>query len=127
MPETRSRLGAYRRPSDSVLDNLTNPVGTPGPSDTADTRVTKSNQGTSDTQVNRGTSRRRESSKPRDHVKIDRELAQQMRNAVWFLAEHGRPRVQLGELIDEAVTEWLTKMEVEHNGGQAFPDRGRLR
>jgi len=46
---------------------------------------------------------------------------------VWFLSEHGRPRVQLGELLDEAIEAWLTDAKKQHNGGQAFPHRGRLR
>jgi len=50
-----------------------------------------------------------------------------MRDAVWFLSEHGRPRVQLGELFDEAVRAWLDAAKAEHNGGEPFPVRGRLR
>jgi hypothetical protein len=54
-------------------------------------------------------------------------LADEMRDAVWFLSEHGRPRVQLGEILDEAVERWLTEVKQEHNGGKDFPRRGRLR
>jgi hypothetical protein len=50
-----------------------------------------------------------------------------MRDAVWFLSEHGRPRVQLGELLDEAVEAWLAEAKKTHNEGQDFPHRGRLR
>lgn len=64
---------------------------------------------------------------PRDHVKLRRSLADEMRDAVWFLSEHGRPRVQLGEILDEAVERWLTEVKQEHNGGENFPRRGRLR
>jgi hypothetical protein len=63
----------------------------------------------------------------REHVKIRRPLADEMRNAVWFFAEHGRPRVQLGELLDEAVAAWLQQMKQAHNEGHDFPHRGRLR
>lgn len=60
-------------------------------------------------------------------MKLRRSLADEMRDAVWFLSEHGRPRVQLGEILDEAVERWLTEVKQEHNGGKDFPRRGRLR
>jgi hypothetical protein len=50
-----------------------------------------------------------------------------MRDAVWFFSEHGRPRVQLGELLDEAVETWLAEAKKAYNDGQNFPHRGRLR
>ena len=64
---------------------------------------------------------------PRDHVKVARPLVGEMRDAVWFLSEHGRPRVQLGELLDEAISAWLKTVKAEHTSGAAFPVRGRLR
>lgn len=64
---------------------------------------------------------------PRDHVKVSRPLVDEMRDAVWFLSEHGRPRVQLGELLDEAISAWLKTVKAEHTRGAAFPVRGRLR
>ena len=64
---------------------------------------------------------------PWEHVKVRRALADEMRDAVWFLSEHGRPRVRLGELLDEAVSAWLDEVKREHNGGEDFPRRGRLR
>jgi hypothetical protein len=64
---------------------------------------------------------------PRDHVKLRQDLAAEMRDAVWFLSEHGRPRVQLGELLDEAVQGWLAEAKKTYNGGHDFPHRGRLR
>lgn len=139
MPEAHSRLGSYRRPSEDMLDALTETrrdaldtagnsenrgnSDTAGVSDTAEILVTSVTPGTS------GPARSpvRKPARPRDHIKLDQELAQRMRNAVWFLAEHGRPRVQLGELIDEAVSQWLAKAEASYNGGESFPDRGRLR
>src|SRR4051794_19809739 len=53
--------------------------------------------------------------------------AYEKRDAVWFLSEHGRPRVQLGELLDEVVEAWLAEAKKTHNQGQDFPHRGRLR
>jgi hypothetical protein len=50
-----------------------------------------------------------------------------MRDAVWFLSEHGRPRVQLGELLDEAIEAWLAEAKKTYNEGQDFPHRGLLR
>lgn len=60
-------------------------------------------------------------------MKLARSLADEMRDAVWFLSEHGRPRVQLGELLDEAVRSWLAAAKATHNEGNQFPVRGRLR
>jgi hypothetical protein len=127
-------------PLTQVLDTLTDP-GTPGTSDpsvtpvnsvasdsrdTAGTPGSSDHRGVLDTAGTRGTS---EKPKPaaRDHVKLRRDLAADMRNAVWFLSEHGRPRVQLGELLDEAVEAWLAEAKKTHNEGQDFPHRGRLR
>jgi hypothetical protein len=95
----------------------------PGASDSRDTAGTPGNPDTSDT---RGTSRK---PKPavREHVKLRRDLAAEMRDAVWFLTEHGRPRVQLGELLDEAIEAWLTEAKKAHNEGHDFPHRGPLR
>src|SRR3954464_12790740 len=120
-------------PLSQVLDTLTDP-GPPGTSDvsvTSDTAVTRGdressgavgvsvNQRTSDDSGNRGTSERRKPA-ARDHVKLRSDLAAEMRGAVWFLSEHGRPRVQLGELLDEAVETWLVEAKKAHNDGQAF-------
>jgi hypothetical protein len=127
-------------PLTQVLDTLTDP-GTPGTSDPSvtpansvasdsrDTAVTpgsSDHRGVSDTAGTPGSS---EKPKPaaRDHVKLRRDLAADMRDAVWFLSEHGRPRVQLGELLDEAVEAWLAEAKKTHNEGQDFPHRGRLR
>jgi hypothetical protein len=136
-------------PLAQVLDTLTDP-GTPVPSDvsvdsgplvtpvtrdnlgTGSTSDASDNQASSDTRDTRDTSGTRgtsEDRKPaaRDHVKLRRDRAAEMRDAVWFLSEHGRPRVQLGELLDEAVEAWLTEAKKSHNDGQNFPHRGRLR
>ena len=86
--------------------------------------------GTSDTRMTTVTSAGRgpkPTAEPRDHVKVARSLAAEMRDAVWFLSEHGRPRVQLGELLDEAVRTWLEATKAAHNDGRPFPGRGRLR
>lgn len=150
MPQRKALPGKdseLRRPMDRALDTLTDPdVGTsgnretsegrrgasgaPGPavvrgnsdtqddSDTADSSVVRGNSGTSGTKQ-----------KPalREHVKLRGDLAAEVRDAVWFLSEHGRPRVQLGELFDEAVEAWLTDAKKQHNEGRDFPHRGRLR
>lgn len=107
------------RPMDRALDTLTDP-GTQG------TPSVQGNRGFQDTSGTPGTE---QWTKPalRDHVKLRRDLADEVRDAVWFLSEHGRPRVQLGELLDEAIEAWLTDAKKQHNGGQAFPHRGRLR
>ncbi len=145
----RSALpNGYRRPTDATLDHLVD-TGTGSTSDpsgnsdvagasstpgTAGTRGTKGDPGTqrtggtsstADTTDVSGTSAKKV--EPRDHVKVRRGLADEMRDAVWFLSEHGRPRVQLGELLDEALAAWLAEAKAKHNGGEDFPRRGRLR
>src|SRR5512135_668062 len=137
----------YQRPTEALLDHLvtlgTQDVrddeenqGTTDASDTSDTAGTDGisctldnggDSGTSDTSVTRSTTGVRPPPEPRDHVKLRRSLADEMRDAVWFLSEHGRPRVQLGELLDEAVAAWLAQIKAHHNGGADFPRRGRLR
>ncbi len=123
------------RPMDRALDTLTDPEGTPGVrgtrsiKDTLGTREFEETTGTSDssgTLVTRGTSTRPKAI-PREHVKLRRDLADEVRDAVWFLSEHGRPRVQLGELLDEAIDAWLIVAKEQYNEGHTFPHRGRLR
>ena len=141
---TRLGRGAYQRPSTDVLDDLTDP-GTSGISGHSGTKVPSVTPGNSDTSDTfdpltvmasirsprdsglSGTPGVRSAAMPRDHVKVARPLVQEMRDAVWFLSEHGRPRVQLGELLDEAISAWLRAAKAEHTGGDAFPVRGRLR
>jgi len=119
------------RPMDRALDTLTDPNtrGTPnvqgnrGTQDNSDTAVVQDVSGTHGTRGNE----QRPKPALRDHVKLRRDLADEVRDAVWFLSEHGRPRVQLGELIDEAIEAWLSDAKKQHNGGHTFPHRGRLR
>ena len=134
----RNALPPVRRASEAALDSLIDP-GTPGTSgfsvtrtdngSTSDNRGSTVTSGIRDTRDTRGTqgASGARSNEPRDHVKLRRSLADEMRDAVWFLSEHGRPRVQLGEILDEAVERWLTEVKQEHNGGEDFPRRGRLR
>lgn len=140
----RTRLGGsqgYQRPASSVLDDLTDP-GPPGTRVVSVVGDTLSTQGTSGTErisvpldtrdtpinsVTSGVPGPKPTAEPRTHVKVAASLAGEMRDAVWFLSEHGRPRVQLGELFDEAVRAWLDAAKAEHNGGEPFPVRGRLR
>jgi hypothetical protein len=136
----RNALPSGRRASEAALDSLLDP-GVSGSSGFSVTRGTPDNESTSDNRGstvtsgnrgNRGTGGTRSASdtrsnEPRDHLKLRRSLADEMRDAVWFLSEHGRPRVQLGEILDEAVERWLTEVKQEHNGGKDFPRRGRLR
>lgn len=136
----RNALPPGRRASEAALDSLLDP-GISVTSDTPVIRSTSDNGSTSDnrgptaisgTRGNRDTEGARGASgtrsiEARDHVKLRRSLADEMRDAVWFLSEHGRPRVQLGEILDEAVERWLTEVKQEHNGGENFPRRGRLR
>lgn len=95
-------------------------VGTPSTPGTAGT------SGTTDTS-GAGEKRAASTTGARQHVKLDTALAIELRNAVWFLSEHGRPRVKLGEVLDEAVSEWLSKVKNQANNGQNFPHVGPLR
>lgn len=131
----------YMRPTDAILDHLVTPgtrddrdnediqnaSGTPGTPGASGTSVDRDDPGTSASRVTRGAAGVRHPPEPRDHVKLRRSLADEMRDAVWFLSEHGRPRVQLRELLDEAVAAWLAQAKANHNGGEDFPRRGRLR
>lgn len=133
----RNALPPGRRASEAALDSLIDPgtsgtSGTSVPGGSSDNRSTSDNRDSSVISGNRDTGGVRGASgapsiEPRDHVKLRRSLADEMRDAVWFLSEHGRPRVQLGEILDEAVERWLTEVKQEHNGGENFPRRGRLR
>jgi hypothetical protein len=89
-------------------------AGTPDNGGTSNTSGTEGAPGT------RGNPIASIPTEPREHVKVRRALADEMRDAVWFLSEHGRPRVRLGELLDEAVSAWLDEVKREHNGGRAF-------
>lgn len=122
----------------SALDVLTDPGPTPPGRTVTSVRPvedTSDTPGTSDTLVASGTpgvqtvKNASASAKPaaRQHVKLRGDLADELRDAVWFLGASTRPRVQLGELLDEAVGEWLAKVKAEHNGGEDFPRKGRLR
>ncbi len=120
-------VGAVQRDRD--IRGNADDSGTRGVTGTGDTRGTPD---TTDSGSTRGTSGTRGTSEerrpmPRQHIKLRSDLADELRAAVWFLSERGRPRVQLGELLDEAVEAWLEEAKQRHNEGQAFPDRGRLR
>jgi len=147
-PPRQALPRSYQRPSDLTLDRLTDPgfsvtSGTQGTHDASDdgdtwgaevaldTKDTDLTKVTSDVLVRQGAADSSGTAdaktEPRDHVKLRRSLANEMRDAVWFLSEHGRPRVQLGELLDEAVHQWLSDTKKKHNDGEQFPHRGRLR
>jgi hypothetical protein len=124
--DTWVTLGTPGTEGTRASPELTAPVrvGTSDNSGIQDTPGTSDARGTAGTSITSGTSARPD---PREHVKIRRGLADEMRDAVWFLSEHGRPRVRLGELLDEAVAAWLDEVKQKHNGGEDFPRRGRLR
>jgi hypothetical protein len=63
----------------------------------------------------------------RDPTKVDADLLQQMRNLTAFVRGRGHPMAELGELLDEALSEYLERRRHELNGGEGFPDVGRLR
>lgn len=96
---------------------------TPGARDHSYTEENRSAEGIPGTPGTSGTV----TTELREHVKVRRALVDQMRDAVWFFSEHGRPRVRLGELLDEAVSAWLDDAKRQHNGGEDFPRKGPLR
>lgn len=59
--------------------------------------------------------------------KYDRELLQQLRDAVLFLRQRGRPTMGLIDVLDEAITEWLERQKQAVNDGKDFPPGGNLR
>lgn len=63
----------------------------------------------------------------RDPTKVDAELLQQMRDFTAFIRGKGRPMAELGELLDEALSEYLDRKRRELNEGERFPHIGRLR
>ncbi len=110
----------------------------PGILGNSDTLIISGTSGTSDTSYasDRSTTSSTKSTdfelrdsklSPREHVKIARPLADEMRDAVWFFSDNGRPRVRLGDLLDEAIRSWLEMSKQVHNDGGNFPVRGRLR
>lgn len=104
----------FRRPTDAALDHLTDPS------------VTSGNAVTSGTGVSREVTTKR-SRPPSEHVRLPRPVVDEMRDAVWFLGEHGRPRVTLVEILEEAVIAWLDQTKKAQNNGEPFPHRGALR
>ncbi len=59
--------------------------------------------------------------------KYDRELLQQLRDAVLFLRQRGRPTMGLIDVLDEAITQWLQRQKQAVNDGKNFPPGGNLR
>lgn len=59
--------------------------------------------------------------------KYDRELLQQLRDAVLFLRQRGRPTMGLIDVLDEAITQWLERQKQAVNDGNDFPPGGNLR
>ena len=127
--ETPGTAGTSSTPANSASPGTLEPRDSSVTEGTPGDEGVLADSGTSGTLGTRGTLNARGARKgePRDHVKLARSLADEMRDAVWFLSEHGRPRVQLGELLDEAVRSWLDATKARHNQGEQFPVRGRLR
>src|SRR3954453_730413 len=59
-------------------------------------------------------------------IKLDAELVERARNAVWFLLTHGDPTTTLKSLTERALAAEIARLEAERNGGEAFPEMGRL-
>lgn len=64
---------------------------------------------------------------PRVPTRVDATKLQQMRNLTAFYRSKGRPLVELGELLDEALEEYLRRKRQELNDGKDFPEIGKLR
>lgn len=64
---------------------------------------------------------------PRVPTRVDATKLQQMRNLTAFYRSKGRPLVELGELLDEALEEYLGRKRQELNDGKDFPEIGKLR
>lgn len=110
----------------SALSSLVPPKGAPtaspaessGPSDVSDV---------SRPVERAGAPKRSKLPARRDPTKVDAELLQQMRDFTAFIRGKGRPMAELGELLDEALSEYLDRKRRELNEGERFPHIGRLR
>lgn len=60
---------------------------------------------------------------PRQHLKVRASLAEQLRDAVSFMVDHGQPRTKLNDVLDQAVEQWLLQAKKAQNGGEDFPIR----
>src|SRR3954466_7830221 len=59
-------------------------------------------------------------------IKLDAELVERARHAVWSLLTHGDPTTTLKSLTERALAAEIARLEAERNGGEAFPEMGRL-
>lgn len=59
-------------------------------------------------------------------VKLDAEVVERARDAVWWLMHHGEPTVTLKSLAEQALLELLDRLATEHNGGEPFTVAGPL-
>jgi len=116
MPDKRPR-GLARRPDFAVTaeDRL---LGAPGAVEASGFRDAQGAGGAPDTSQ----STDREPTARRRPLKVDAELADQLRNAVLFLRGRGRPALTQNELIDELIDDGLDHIRTELNDGQPFPD-----
>ena len=116
MPDKRPR-GLARRPNFAVTaeDRL---LGAPGAVDASGIGDAQGAGGDPDTSQ----STDREPTARRRPLKVDAELADQLRNAVLFLRGRGRPALTQNELIDELIDGGLDHLRTELNNGQPFPD-----
>jgi hypothetical protein len=60
---------------------------------------------------------------PRQHLKVRATLAEELRDAVSYMIDHGQPRTKLNEVIDQAVERWLAQAKKELMNGNDFPLR----
>jgi hypothetical protein len=66
-------------------------------------------------------------SKARDKpVKVDGEILDQARAAVWWRMNNGDPTATLKGLLEEALRAELHRLAAKHNGGKPFLDVGAL-
>lgn len=59
-------------------------------------------------------------------VKLDAEVVEKARDAVWWLMHHGEPTLTLKSFAERALTELVNRLAAEHNGGEPFPVAGPL-
>ncbi len=59
-------------------------------------------------------------------VKLDGEVLDQVRAAVWWLMHHGQPTATLKALIERAALDEVRRLAEQHNGGEPFPIAGAL-
>lgn len=70
--------------------------------------------------------KRRPAKRRIEPVKLDGEVVDQVRAAVWWFMHNGQPTATLKALAERALLTEVQRLADEHNGGEPFPSVGAL-